>query len=200
MLFYQLVTLNVATNSYSNALLTLLLSNQFVEIKGAVFKKFEKENLFQMSCAGKQDYDILLRPWTYTYVLDIVERFQLALMVFLIAFRNLIEISGSTISPLPAMFASLSIVPSFKLLHRIFSPAIVVISSEMLVDWLKHAFITKFNHIRPTVYGRFIDVLCKDLVVDPTCDVDQVISPTYSICRDEAGTMPAVFSHYSYII
>jgi hypothetical protein len=51
-LFYQLVTLNVAINSYSNALLTLLMSNQFVEIKGAVFKKFEKENLFQMSCAG----------------------------------------------------------------------------------------------------------------------------------------------------
>lgn len=36
----------------SNALITLLLSNQFVEIKGAVFKKFEKENLFQMTCAG----------------------------------------------------------------------------------------------------------------------------------------------------
>ena len=34
----------------------------------------------------------------------------------------------------------------------------------MFVDWLKHAFITKFNHIRPQVYGRFIDVLCKDLV------------------------------------
>ena len=35
--------------------------------------------------------------------------------------------------------------------------------SEMLVDWLKHAFITKFNHIRPTVYERYIDVLCRDL-------------------------------------
>lgn len=51
-LFYQLVTLNVAINSYSNALLTLLLSNQFVEIKGSVFKKFEKEQLFQITCAG----------------------------------------------------------------------------------------------------------------------------------------------------
>lgn len=51
-LFYSLVSLNVAINSYDNALLTLLLSNQFVEIKSAVFKKFEKENLFQMSCAG----------------------------------------------------------------------------------------------------------------------------------------------------
>jgi hypothetical protein len=35
--------------------------------------------------------------------------------------------------------------------------------SEMLVDWLKHAFITKFNHIRPSVYERFTDVLCRDL-------------------------------------
>jgi len=51
-LFFQMVTLNVAVNSYSNALLTLLISNQFVEIKGSVFKKFEKENLFQLSCSG----------------------------------------------------------------------------------------------------------------------------------------------------
>jgi hypothetical protein len=35
--------------------------------------------------------------------------------------------------------------------------------SEVLVDWLKHAFITKFNHIRPSVYERFTDVLCRDL-------------------------------------
>jgi len=35
--------------------------------------------------------------------------------------------------------------------------------SEALVDWLKHAFITKFNHIRPSVYERYKDVLCRDL-------------------------------------
>lgn len=51
-LFFQAITLNVSINSFSNALLTLLVSNQFVEIKSAVFKKFEKENLFQLSCAG----------------------------------------------------------------------------------------------------------------------------------------------------
>jgi hypothetical protein len=38
-LFYQMITLNVAINSHNNALLTLLVSNQFVEIKGSVFKK-----------------------------------------------------------------------------------------------------------------------------------------------------------------
>ena len=41
---YQMISLNVAVNSYDHALLTLLLSNQFVEIKGSVFKKFEKDN------------------------------------------------------------------------------------------------------------------------------------------------------------
>ncbi len=51
-LFFQCVTMNVAINSHNNALLTLLVSNQFVELKGSVFKKFEKENLFQISCSG----------------------------------------------------------------------------------------------------------------------------------------------------
>lgn len=38
-----------------------------------------------------------------------------------------------------------------------------VFVSELVVDWLKHAFITKFNHIRPSVYERYMDVLCRDL-------------------------------------
>jgi hypothetical protein len=32
----------------------------------------------------------------------------------------------------------------------------------MLVDWLKHAYITKFNQTKPEVYGKFLDVLAKD--------------------------------------
>lgn len=52
-MIYQTISLNVAVNSYDHALLTLLVSNQFVEIKGSVFKKFEKDNLFQITCAGK---------------------------------------------------------------------------------------------------------------------------------------------------
>ncbi|UZJ52656.1 hypothetical protein CBS101457_001976 [Exobasidium rhododendri] len=177
-LFYQLVTLNVAINSYDNALLTLLLSNQFVEIKGSVFKKFEKENLFQLTCA------------------DIVERFQLTLMLGAIGLRNLIEVAGASgnspavtsqssmlppgtrplgaiqndsalasigrgiLSPLPTSY---TVFPSFSLLETSFTPVCIVLASECLVDWLKHAFITKFNHIRPSVYGRFMDVLCRDL-------------------------------------
>ncbi|GAA5914577.1 Emp65p [Sporobolomyces salmoneus] len=152
-LFYQLVTLNVAVNSYSNALLTLLLSNQFVEIKGSVFKKFEKENLFQLTCA------------------DIVERFQLALMLFIISLRNLLE-NSTSISTLTTTTTSSSLSSTSStlfpldptLLLTTFSPALTVLISECFVDWLKHAFITKFNHIRPKVYGRYMDVLCKDLI------------------------------------
>jgi hypothetical protein len=79
-LLYQVITLNVAVNSYSNALLTLLMSNQFVEIKGAVFKKVEKENLFQLTCA------------------DVVERFQLWLMLLIIAMRNVVSAPFSSYS------------------------------------------------------------------------------------------------------
>jgi hypothetical protein len=146
-LFYSLVSLNVAINSYDNALLTLLLSNQFVEIKSAVFKKFEKENLFQMSCAGAQSHITLnrcLKLIVPCLLLDIVERFQLTLMLSIIALRNLIELSGSTFSLLPTSF--IPVMPSMSILQRIFSPALIVICSEIIVDWLKHAFITKFNH------------------------------------------------------
>ncbi|KAL4932842.1 eukaryotic membrane protein family-domain-containing protein [Aspergillus undulatus] len=180
-LFYQVMTLNVAVNSYSNALITLLLSNQFVEIKGSVFKKIEKENLFQLTCA------------------DVVERFQLWLMLTIIASRNMVEtgafsFGGSLISTsvgavsatnstplstppkssssiLPQAFTlvpsslmvSFSHVNSFlPALAQVIGPFLVVLGSEMFVDWLKHAYIGKFNNVRPSIYGRFLDILAKD--------------------------------------
>ena len=182
-LFYQVITLNVAVNSYSNALITLLMSNQFVEIKSTVFKKFDKDNLFQLTCA------------------DIVERFQLWLMLTIIASRNIVETGGlskgfSALSASSSMLtttsatnssnpltqampsrSSSSVLPrSFELvpafftsltayaptIGHVFGPFFVVLGSEMLVDWLKHAYINKFNNTRPAIYGRFLDVLAKD--------------------------------------
>jgi hypothetical protein len=163
-LFYQVITLNVAVNSYSNALLTLLMSNQFVEIKGTVFKKFEKENLFQITCA------------------DIVERFQLWLMLLIIAMRNVVEVGGLSIQSSDTSWAAMftgsanasastfkasSIIPmSFtifpKYIAQVLNPFLLVLGSEMFVDWLKHAYITKFNQYKPEVYSKFFDVLAKD--------------------------------------
>jgi hypothetical protein len=193
-LFYQAITLNVAINSHNNALLTLLISNQFVEIKGSVFKKFEKENLFQLSCS------------------DIVERFQLSVFLVIITARNLIQLNASYLNtlmgwsfwplderplyeqissfggfilelPLHASSFVIDTLPSqvYSLLVQPFSwnididsyvnifdaliyPVMIVFGTEMVVDWLKHAFITKFNQIRPIVYSRYLDILCRDLV------------------------------------
>ena len=44
----QATTLNVAINASNKALLTIMMSNNFVEIKGSVFKKFDKNNFFQV--------------------------------------------------------------------------------------------------------------------------------------------------------
>lgn len=183
-LFYQVITLNVAVNSYSNALITLLLSNQFVEIKSTVFKKFEKENLFQLTCA------------------DIVERFQLWHMLIIIASRNIVETGGlsaglsalmgsssATVAaslssnssmpvtgPLPPKSSSSILPRSFTLIPavvnsvtsyaptvgHVLGPFVAVLGSEMLVDWIKHAYINKFNNTRPAIYDRFLDVLAKD--------------------------------------
>lgn len=181
-LFYQVMTLNVAVNSYSNALITLLLSNQFVEIKSTVFKKFEKENLFQLTCA------------------DVVERFQLWLMLTIIASRNIVETgafnfignlgtgfggqasastnstplstpprTASSILPQSFTIVPSSIIASFSQINsflptlaQVLGPFLVVLGSEMVVDWLKHAYINKFNNTRPAIYGRFLDILAKD--------------------------------------
>ncbi|KAK5125026.1 hypothetical protein LTR85_001217 [Meristemomyces frigidus] len=166
-LFYQVITLNVAVNSYSNALLTLLMSNQFVEIKGTVFKKFEKENLFQLTCA------------------DVVERFQLWLMLLIIALRNIVEVGGLSISLSTALTGAATATDSFganatgapltsgfvipkaftlfpKWTGEVLGPFLIVLGSEMAVDWVKHCYIAKFNNVKPNIYGRFLDVLAKD--------------------------------------
>ncbi len=159
-LFYQVVTLNVAVNSYSNALLSLLMSNMFVEIKSTVFKKFEKDNIFQLTCA------------------DIVERFQLWLMLLIIGLRNIVEVGGLSITssgqaatevvrnstnPLRSHYIlpmSFTILPNWT--GEVLSPFLLVLGSEMIVDWLKHAYISKFNNVKPAIYQKFLDVLAKD--------------------------------------
>lgn len=161
-LYYQVITLNVAVNSYSNALLTLLLSNQFVEIKSTVFKRFERDSLFQLTCA------------------DIVERFHLWVMLLIIGMRNVVEVGGLTVSgagldstaddgsgpgplhPPSILPHSFTVLPSWLMSGEVLSPFLIVVGSEMLVDAIKHAYVTKFNNIKPTFYSRTLDILCKD--------------------------------------
>jgi preprotein translocase subunit SecG len=124
-IFVQIVCLNVAINSRNNALLTLLVSNNFIELKGSVFKRFEAENLFQISCS------------------DAVERFQLSLYLVLIAIQEMTSWAA----------------------FRGLAPSMVVIFlAEVCVDYIKHAFISKFNRLHADLYGTFGAILSHDLV------------------------------------
>lgn len=151
-LIYETVSLNVAANSYSNALLTLLLSNQFGELKGSVFKKFEREGLFQLAMS------------------DLTERFQLSLMLGILSLRNLLQISNTQSGMAPKSWKSWN-----NWFGAIYGPSIVVIGSEVLVDWLKHCYIIKFNKIRPRIYKNFLFVLSLDYMdvfkAQPTGDL-----------------------------
>lgn len=74
--------------------------------------------------------------------------------------------------------------PNSPLTH-FYQPILSVMASETIVDWLKHAFITKFNHIRPSVYERYTDVLCRDLASASAVSrlgVRKVSRPTVLVC------------------
>jgi hypothetical protein len=84
----------------------------------------------------------------------------------IITLRNVVELSESSPSSiLPSTFVPLFKLPATTSLNTLMTPVVMVIASELIVDWIKHAFITKFNQIRPSIYSKYIDVLCKDLVV-----------------------------------
>jgi hypothetical protein len=53
---------------------------------------------------------------------------------------------------------------SMKLVNGILTPVLLVFATEILVDWLKHAFIIKFNGINPDCFQDFRDSLCRDLI------------------------------------
>ncbi|XP_031646118.1 transmembrane anterior posterior transformation protein 1 homolog isoform X5 [Oncorhynchus kisutch] len=129
LIMVQASTLNVAFNSHNKSLLTIMMSNNFVEIKGSVFKKFEKNNLFQMSNS------------------DIKERFTSYVLLLIVCLRNMEQFSWS-----PDHL--------WVLLPDVF----MVIASEIAVDVIKHAFITKFNEITADVYSEYRASLAFDLV------------------------------------
>ncbi|XP_047441489.1 transmembrane anterior posterior transformation protein 1 homolog isoform X3 [Mugil cephalus] len=129
LIMVQASTLNVAFNSHNKSLLTIMMSNNFVEIKGSVFKKFEKNNLFQMSNS------------------DIKERFTSYVLLLIVCLRNMEQFSWNP-----------------EHLWVLFPDVFMVVTSEVAVDIIKHAFITKFNDITADVYSEYRASLAFDLV------------------------------------
>lgn len=124
----QATTLNVAINSQNKALLTIMMSNNFVELKGMVFKKFEKNNLFQMSCS------------------DVRERFHYVILLFVVILQTMKEYSWQE-----------------EQFWTLLPDCMMVMLAEVLVDWVKHAFVTRFNEISYEVYKEYITSLAYDL-------------------------------------
>lgn len=129
LILLQATTLNVAFNSHNQSLLTIMMSNNFVELKGSVFKKFGKPNLFQMSCS------------------DVRERFHTVVLLLVVVLRNMTAVNWK-----------------LEHLYEMTPDLIMIIAAELMVDWLKHAFITKFNEISSQVYRDFTITLAFDVL------------------------------------
>ncbi|TRY76158.1 hypothetical protein TCAL_03511 [Tigriopus californicus] len=106
----------------------LLTVTYFVELKASVFKKFDKNNLFQVSCS------------------DVRERFHLFALLFVVVVQTMKEYGWREES-----FWSMA------------PDCLTVLMAEFIVDWLKHAFITRFNEVSAEVYKDYTISLAYDL-------------------------------------
>ncbi|KAK8744733.1 hypothetical protein OTU49_000589, partial [Cherax quadricarinatus] len=126
----QALTLNVAINSDNKGLLTIVISNNFVELKGAVFKKFDRNNLLQISCS------------------DVRERFHNCVLLLVVVIQTMKEYAWKE-----------------ERFWILLPDCLLVCGTEVLVDWLKHAFITRFNDIPSDAYKDYTVLLASDLIL-----------------------------------
>ncbi|XP_042501772.1 protein POLLEN DEFECTIVE IN GUIDANCE 1 [Macadamia integrifolia] len=75
-LLAQSITLSTCIVAHNNALLALLVSNNFAEIKSNVFKRFSKDNIHNMVCH------------------DSVERFHISAFLLFVLAQNILEAEG----------------------------------------------------------------------------------------------------------
>lgn len=147
MYFLLVATLTVAINSADQAMIAVLVLNNFAEIKSFVFKKFDKQNLFQLACA------------------DVTERFNLTLFMSTILLVGAVQ-AGDLWREHVVDFMN---------------PIMWMIGCEAGADWIKHAFITKFNHLDASVYDDYFRLLRKDVL---DCRRDKaMLDRTYAITR-----------------
>ncbi|KAL7643625.1 UNVERIFIED_CONTAM: hypothetical protein RMT77_005608 [Armadillidium vulgare] len=125
----QALTLNVAINSDNKGLLTIVISNNFVELKGAVFKKFDRNNLLQISCS------------------DVRERFHICVLLFVVVIQTMKEYAWKS-----------------ERLWILLPDCLLILGTEVLVDWIKHAFITRFNDIPVDAYKDYSLLIASDLI------------------------------------
>lgn len=94
-----------------------------------VFKKFEKNNLFHMSCS------------------DVRERFHYIILLLVVIIQTMKEYSWSE-----------------KQFWILLPDCFWVLCAEVMVDYFKHVFVTRFNEISFDVYEDYSLSLAYDLV------------------------------------
>jgi hypothetical protein len=140
----QAITLAVAVNSSNNALLALLISTNFREVKGYVFKRMDAPRVVSAprTCEPRRtSRAAAAASQSQLACQDAVERAHLAVYLAFICAQH-VEASGSARAGL--LHANL----------RLAAP--LVLATEPLIDLLKHAFMAKFNDIGPDVYGGML--------------------------------------------
>ena len=78
-----------------------------------------------------------------------VERFQLIIFLMIITLQNFKDLEWN--------------LNSYWVSHMALSVTSCIVS-ELVVDWIKHAFITKFNNISPDVYPLFTQSLKTEML------------------------------------
>ena len=140
----QAVTLNVALNTSSKGLLPLLVSNQFMEVKGFVFKRMDYKRLFNITCQ------------------DIAERVNIIVMVLFVIIHSALGGKGKRNAALISA--------------ALYNKLVVVILCEFVVDWMKHAFLSKFNSLPSTTYRRFLGDISKSRRETSSLYTNKVVS------------------------
>ncbi|CEF63477.1 Transmembrane anterior posterior transformation protein 1 homolog [Strongyloides ratti] len=135
----QATTLNVAFNSHNQALLTIMISNNFVELKGSVFKKFGKPNLFQMACS------------------DVRERFHTFILLVVVVLRNMTAVNWQ-IDHFVEMWLDLVLVIFAEIAIDWFKHAFITKFNEINADIYKDFTLTlAFDVVRCKEENAFTD-------------------------------------------
>ena len=135
----EAVAFNVVLNSASSSLLALLVSNNFAELKGTVFKNMN-----------------VTRLWTLS-MQDIVEHFHISICLIFVLIEN--------------MLLTNAYLPSYQLSFQ----CAMVLGTEIVVDIMKHAFVGKFQNLKPGVYSEYLKDMCEKTVASSSINGYRIV-------------------------
>ncbi|KAL7673569.1 hypothetical protein ACOME3_008423 [Neoechinorhynchus agilis] len=131
----------IAFNSFNRALFGLVVSNNFVEIKQAIFKRFNEQAHQRVTLS------------------DARERFQFSLILLIIAIRNLSQYECK-----------------YQYLEQIFPYIILMLATEVFVDYVKHVSMIRFNNLKTEFYSELLDKIKLDLHSSYTGNTNRIES------------------------